>query len=133
MNPTGPIVFYDGECGLCARSVQWALARDRRDVLRFAPLQGRTYAELVLHGKPAALDTMVLLDDDGLHVRSTGALRLLRHLGGVWGVIGAMLMVVPRPVRDWAYGVVARHRLGWFGDASSCRLPTGERSQRFLP
>ncbi|MCC6889643.1 MAG: DUF393 domain-containing protein, partial [Hyphomicrobiales bacterium] len=67
---TGPILFFDGECGLCARSVAWCLRQDRRRVLRFAPIQGRTYREIGDPGKPTDGSTMVLVDERGLHVRS---------------------------------------------------------------
>ena len=39
-----PIVFYDGDCGLCDRFVRWMLRRDRGHHYRFAPLQGETAA-----------------------------------------------------------------------------------------
>lgn len=32
-------LLYDGTCGLCDRSVQWLLRRDRRGALRFARLE----------------------------------------------------------------------------------------------
>lgn len=131
--PQGPILFYDGACGLCARTVQWALDHDRRAVLRFAPLQGSTYAHLDIADKPTDLDTLVLLDADGLHVRSAGALRMLRHLGGGWRALAAALVFIPRPARDAAYRFIAARRLAWFGDASSCRLPTAESTARLLP
>jgi len=41
------VVFYDGVCGLCDRSVQFLLARDRERVLHFAPLQGPTAAAVL--------------------------------------------------------------------------------------
>ena len=38
----GPVLFFDGVCGLCDRTVTWLFEHDRRHVLRFAPLQGET-------------------------------------------------------------------------------------------
>ncbi len=128
----GPILFYDGECGLCARAVQWSLARDRRGVLRYAPLQGETYARLAAEHKPGDLLTVVLHDADGLHLRSDAVLRLLRHLGGVWRVFGAVGRIVPRPLRNCAYDFVARRRLKWFGTADRCGVPTPAVRGRFL-
>lgn len=128
-----PILFYDGECGLCARSVQWCLDHDRRGVLRFAPLQGETYARLDVAGRPTDLDTVVLWDVDGLHVRGDAMLRVLRHVGGGWRFLGACGRVVPRFARDAAYDFVARRRLAWFGGADSCRLPAAATRTRFLP
>src|SRR6188508_2010974 len=77
---TGPILFFDGDCGLCTRAVQWCLTHDHKHTLRFAPLQGSTYAAVTNAGKPTELNTLVLLDEDGLHVRSSGALRMIGHL-----------------------------------------------------
>ena len=127
-----PILFYDGECGLCARSVQWAIARDRKGELRYAPLQGETYARLEAAGKPSSLETMVLRDADGLHVRSDAVVRLLRHVGGAWALLGALARVCPRPLRDGAYDYVARHRIAWFGVADRCQLPAPALRERFL-
>ena len=62
----GPILFYDGECGLCARWVQFCLARDRHGVLRYAPLQGATYAALPLTDKPQKMNSVVVLDQGRL-------------------------------------------------------------------
>lgn len=130
--PDRPILFYDGECGLCARAVGWTLARDRRGVMRFAPLQGETYARLTLAGKPADLGTVVLHDADGLHLRSEAVLRLLGHLGGVWRVCAALGRWLPRPLRDGAYAVVARKRMAWFGRVDRCRVPPPAQRDRFL-
>src|SRR5262245_26071227 len=108
MNADAPIFFYDGDCGLCARSVQWVVAHDRRGVLRYAPLQGATFAKLDVDGKPRELETMALHDAEGLHVRSDGVLRVLRHVGGPWSVLAALGRAVPRFVREAAYDYVAR-------------------------
>jgi predicted DCC family thiol-disulfide oxidoreductase YuxK len=131
--PSHPILFYDGECGLCARTVQWALAHDRRATLRFAPLQGTTYGAITDPGKPTNLNTMVLLDEGTLQLRSTGALRMMQHLGGPWSTFARIALRIPRPLRDLVYNAVARHRLAWFGTADSCRIPTPAESNRFLP
>jgi predicted DCC family thiol-disulfide oxidoreductase YuxK len=129
---SAPILFYDGDCGLCARSVQWCLDHDRRARLFFAPLQGPTYAALAIADKPTALDTVVLFDEGRLHVQSDAVLRLLRHVGGGWSVLAALGRIVPRFLRDAVYRFIARRRHAWFGAADRCRLPTPNESGRFL-
>lgn len=130
---TAPILFYDGECGLCAKSVQWCLDHDSRQKLRFAPLQGSTYAALALEAKPTELSTVVLYDAGRLYVRSDAVLRLLRHIGGGLGFLGSIGRVVPRFLGDAAYRFIATRRHSWFGAADRCRLPTPSESARFLP
>ena len=130
--PANPILFYDGDCGLCAASVRWCLDRDRRGILRFAPLQGDTYAAIADPAKPTDLDTMVLLDADGLHLRSDAALRSMRHIGGAWRVLGAIGSAFPRPIRDGVYRFIARRRMAWFGPSDNCKVPTEDERGRFL-
>ena len=127
------LLFYDGTCGLCARSVAWCLEHDRRGVLRYAPLQGETYAALDVADKPTALDTVVLFDRGVLLVRSDAVLRAMQLCGGAWGAVAAVGRAVPRPLREAAYRFVAARRLGWFGKADACALATPEQRARFLP
>jgi predicted DCC family thiol-disulfide oxidoreductase YuxK len=130
--PGAPILFYDGECGLCARSVQWCLDHDGKAVLRFAPLQGSTYAALALPLKPTDLDTVVLYEAGGLHVRGDAVLRILAIVGGGFRILAWIGRLVPRFARDALYRFIARRRHAWFGGADRCRLPTPSESARFL-
>ena len=127
------LLFYDGSCGLCARSVAWCLAHDRAGALRYAPLQGETYAALDVVDKPRELDTIVLLDRGVLLVRSDAVLRAMQLCGGPWGALAALGRAVPRPLREAAYRFVAARRLGWFGQADACALATPAQRARFLP
>jgi predicted DCC family thiol-disulfide oxidoreductase YuxK len=128
-----PILLYDGVCNLCDWSVQFVLKRDRPGRFRFAPLQsdvGQALAER--YGfDVSAVDTIVLLDADGVHERSDAGLRTVRHLGAPWSWLWP-LHWLPRFVRDAAYGFVASHRYAWFGRSDECLLPRPEWRERFL-
>lgn len=116
MNEPQEIVFYDGECGLCHRFVKTTLARDRAGVFHFAPLQGSTFTRLVAEPERAALpDSVVVRTRKGrLLSRSAAVLYVLRRLGGSWGVLARALGLIPRPVRDWFYDVIAGARGSMF-------------------
>ena len=134
-----PILLYDGVCGLCNRSVQFILRRDRKAIFRFASLQN-PFAQTILarHGAdPADLDTVYLVvnynqPDEALLARSDAVADVLRRLGGVWSVFAAALRLVPRPLRHWGYSLVARNRYRIFGHYDTCPLPTPETRSRFL-
>jgi predicted DCC family thiol-disulfide oxidoreductase YuxK len=49
-----------------------------------------------------------------------------------WRLLAVMLQLMPRWLRDWGYGVVARNRYRVFGRYDTCPLPTEETSWRFL-
>ncbi len=130
---THPVLFFDGVCGLCNRTVDSLIRRDRAGVLRFAPLQGQTASGLVPAEDVASLNTVVLVDHGGTHRRSDAIVRVLRHLGGRYRIVAGLLAAIPRPVRDFGYRIVAKSRYRVFGKKESCRLPTPEERGRFLP
>jgi len=127
-----PIVFFDGVCGLCNRSVDLLITLDRRRRLRFAPLQGETAAER-LDADVRELRSIVLVDSSGEARHSTAIVRILRHIGGIWSVASLMLWLVPRPLRDWGYGVIAANRYRLFGKTEACRMPKPGEQELFLP
>jgi len=131
------IVLYDGECGLCDRTVQCLLDADHAGVLFYAPLQGPTAAGLIERlGVPRDLDSLLFVRDAGgqeekLLVRSSGVLAICEVVGGGWRLL-SWLRVVPRPLRDAVYEFVAKRRRIWFKPLDSCRIPTSEATRRFL-
>jgi predicted DCC family thiol-disulfide oxidoreductase YuxK len=138
-NVIHPIVFYDGVCGLCNRLVQFLLNHDRKDRLRFAALQSEFAARVLgRHGiDPTDLDTVhvvVNFDEPNERVlnRSTAVLRAARELGGIWSVAALLGMLVPRPLRNFFYGLVATNRYRMFGKYETCMLPSPAQRAKFL-
>ncbi|MCS6976676.1 MAG: DCC1-like thiol-disulfide oxidoreductase family protein [Gemmatales bacterium] len=128
-----PIIFFDGVCGLCNRFVDTMLRADKDGIFRFAPLQGETAKALLPPlGEDAGAWSVVYRDSQGTYRESEAVLRAMKRLGGWWGML-AVLRIVPRPVRDGIYRLIARNRYRWFGKRTSCRLPTPEERARFLP
>ena len=127
-----PVIFYDGECGLCNRFVWYLIRRDPGAIFQFAPLQGET-AKKLLPVPPDNPDdwAIVLVDDTGMHQASDAVLRALCRLGGIWTLLH-VLRAVPRPIRDAVYMYVARRRFYWFGKADACPVPTMDERLRFL-
>jgi predicted DCC family thiol-disulfide oxidoreductase YuxK len=135
----GGVVLFDGVCALCNRTVQHLLERDRRGVLRFAPLQGPTAAALWQRhpGRNPGLKTMVYVRDFGtpdevLFFRSRAVLEILSDLGGPWRWV-RLARLIPGPIRDAVYNAIARRRYAWFGRYDACRLPSPGQEERFLP
>jgi predicted DCC family thiol-disulfide oxidoreductase YuxK len=139
LTDNNPIVLYDGVCGLCNRLVQFLLKHDKHDRLRFASLQSDFAARvLTRHGiDPEDLDTLHVIEnyeraDERVLDRSDAILRSGYELGGLW-TIGAQLgKVIPRPLRDLCYRLVARNRYRVFGKFETCMLPEPDHRRKFL-
>ena len=148
-----PVLLYDGVCALCNGTVRVVLRLDRRGRIRFAPLSGG-YATDLLRRHPAArsVDSLILVEppeqsaasasaDAGptareavperVLVKSDAVLRLAHHLGGAWRAVG-VLKLMPRPLRDWVYDRVARHRYRLFGRLARRPDPPSGVEARFL-
>jgi len=130
----GPILLYDGACGVCSEAVQWVLAHERSHSLRFAPLESPVGAQLrALTGVPLQVDSMLWAElRDGrvrADTRSAALLQVLAYVGGPWRWLTA-LRVVPAFIRDASYRVLARMR--YRVRAPACLVPSAEERMRFL-
>jgi len=130
----GPILLYDGTCGVCSEAVQWVLKHERVHSLRFAPVESVVGGELrALAGIGADVDSMLWteLREGRVHadIRSAAMLRVLGYVGGPWRFLTA-LRFVPAFVRDAGYRAFAklRYRIR----AQSCLVPTAQERVRFL-
>ena len=127
------LVFFDGVCQLCNRSVNFLIKQDKKNVLKFASLQS-AYAQNVVpkallnHEK---LDSIIVYTDGKFYDQSIAVLKLCKILGGLFTVflIGYLL---PRFIRDGLYSFIANNRYRWFGITDQCRVPTAELKKRFL-
>ena len=136
MNDSPPVVLFDGDCSFCSATVRWTIERDPLARLRFAPLRSASARRAVALADPNTdfdelPDTIVLADENGVHTTSTAVLRMTRHLRFPYPVL-RLALLVPRPVRDAAYRLLARNRYRWFGRSDHCPLPPPGFASRFL-
>jgi predicted DCC family thiol-disulfide oxidoreductase YuxK len=127
------IILFDGVCNLCNGVVQFIIKRDRSDKFRFASLQSKFGVELLKnHGIPACnIDTVVYIQNGKFYSKSTAALKILNELGGSCSLIYVFILL-PKPIRDIAYSLVAKYHYRIFGKQESCMIPTNELKDKFL-
>jgi predicted DCC family thiol-disulfide oxidoreductase YuxK len=129
----GPILFFDGVCNLCSASVQFIIEHEAAPTLRFASLQSeRARTTLPALGvDPSRLESLVLVEDGVATTKSTAAIGVAAHLRSPWRWL-KLTRVVPRPVRDVVYDLVAANRYRLFGRKEACWLPAPELKIRFV-
>jgi predicted DCC family thiol-disulfide oxidoreductase YuxK len=82
---------------------------------------------------PQELQKTYLVIANGIALtRSDAGLALLGHMKAPWRWL-RMLRIVPRPVRDGVYDLVARNRYRWFGTTETCLVLNPEQRERFTP
>ncbi len=128
-----PVIVFDGVCNLCNGAVDFIIRFDRNAVFQFASNQSEAGEAIVAQAGVSTFeaDTIVLCEDGESYVRSTAVLRIARRLGWPWKA-AYVFIIVPGPVRDVLYRLIAKNRYRLFGRRETCRLPTPEERTRFL-
>lgn len=133
-----PVLLYDGTCGFCADSVQFVLQRDRTGDMRFAALDS-TFGRAVMarHPEIHGFDSVLYVEpardgkQEGIYARSAAVIRVASYLGGTWNLL-RLTRIVPAPIRDAVYRLVARHRHRLSGNRPRCVIPSAQDRARFL-
>jgi predicted DCC family thiol-disulfide oxidoreductase YuxK len=114
-----PILLFDGHCNLCNAWVNFIIKKDPNKTILFASLQSLAGSRLLEEHKIDTnyIDSLVFIEKERFSVSSTAALRTLSYLSS-WESQLKLLLVLPRPLRDFVYRFVARYRYKWFGRRS---------------
>ncbi len=127
------MLFFDGVCGGCNRFVDFIIRTDSRREILFSPVQGETAAELSLYqNEPPREWKIVYVDENGMHEGADAVLLVLARLGGCWK-LPALFIYLPRTVKDFFYGIISKNRYRIFTKRNTCRVPSAEERERFLP
>jgi len=126
-------ILFDGICNFCNSSVRFAIANDPTGHFVFASLQSdAARALLAPFGRtPETMNSIVLVDRDGLHDKSDAVLRMALGLRPPFPALFA-LVLVPKKIRDAGYTFIANNRYRWFGKREVCALPPPGTEDRFL-
>ena len=127
------VVLFDGTCAFCEGAVKFIARRDPAGYFRFGASQSPAAAALLAsHGiTRESARSLVLIEDGRVYLRSTASLRVAAHLTWPWSM-ARVFLVVPRPLRDPVYRVVAaiRHRIA--GRSNACEIPPPEIRARMI-
>lgn len=128
-----PIVLFDGVCNLCDSAVQFIIKHDKKNIFMFTSLQSNAGQKLLAqYNFPLdELNSFILIENGKAYTRSTGALKVVKKLQGLWPLLYGF-MIIPKFIRDGVYNWVGRNRYKWYGKKDACMIPTPELKARFL-
>lgn len=110
-----PILFYDGLCNLCDKSVRFILKHEKKQSLFFAHLESENGRNLRENFKIAEnFDGILFLEKDKLYGKSEAVLRLALYLKAPYSFL-PFFFWIPLFIRDGIYDLIARKRYHWFG------------------
>ena len=127
------VILFDGTCAFCEGAVKFIARRDPAGYFKYSASQSPTAAALLAPyaiGRETAR-SIVLIEAGQVYLRSTASLRIASRLPFPWSLAGALL-VVPRPLRDVVYRVVAAVRQRLAGSSNACEVPPPEIRRRLV-
>ena len=131
------IIFFDGDCGFCNRSVMWILHRDHAKRFRFASLQSEHAEErLGYFASTQQLDyrtvnSLVLLSNSHAYFRTEAIIRIAAKLPFPYRM-AVVFRIIPKQIRDVVYSWIANNRHRLTSNKHECQLLTPEQRTRFL-
>ena len=131
------LLFYDGDCSFCARWVERVMVADTAHRIRFSKLQGQAFKQVAArHPELDKRDTVVLLQlrpdgREGFYTRSTAIRKTIYGLPA-FRFFSFVLHIVPTPVADLGYRIVANLREPLFGFWADQRPKLEENREVFL-
>jgi len=130
---THSIILFDGVCNLCNGAVNFVIKRDTGNVFKFTPLQEKQGVLLLkMHAVDTQkLDSIVLIENEKVYVKSSAALRIARKMSNLWPLF-FVLLIIPSFIRDGVYDFIAKNRYKWFGKKEQCMIPTPGSREKFL-
>ncbi|PCJ66051.1 MAG: thiol-disulfide oxidoreductase [Bacteroidetes bacterium] len=126
------VVLFDGVCNLCNRSVDLLIRKEKGNELLFASLQSEVGRVLIEQsGLNDVPDSILFYSDGELYARSEAVMKAAVFLRRPYKWIG-IFSIVPVPIRDYIYNLIARNRYSWFGKKETCRVPTEAERKKIL-
>jgi len=80
---------------------------------------------------PRQLETFILIEEGQVYSRSSAALQVAKRLNKPWPLL-YVCKLMPVPIRDRIYNLVAKHRYRLFGKRETCMVPTSDVKERFI-
>ena len=76
-------------------------------------------------------ESFLFIDNGKVYAKSDGVVALANHLRYPARLL-FLVKFIPRSLRDWGYGLIARNRYKLFGRHQHCIVPTPETRHRFI-
>lgn len=127
------ILFYDGECGFCNKSVQLVLKWSKNKSLNFATLQGETakFYKQKFSSFPKDLKHIVYHHKNKLYFGAKGFFEIAKDFKYPYKLLN-LLGYLPNFLTDFFYSLIAQNRYKFFGKIDTCFLPDKIDRIRFL-
>ncbi|TVZ54896.1 putative DCC family thiol-disulfide oxidoreductase YuxK [Lutibacter sp. Hel_I_33_5] len=127
------ILFFDGVCTLCNKTIDFFIKRNDRNTIFYASLQSK-FAKDFLRTQAIdsnKMETILYFSKGKLHTKSSAVLIAVKELSSIHRGF-FLLLIIPKFIRDYFYDIIATKRYRLFGKSTTCRIPNESEIKRFI-
>ena len=133
LNDEKIIILFDGVCNMCVKSIQFIIKKDSKDLFRLASIQSSIGQNII---KKYSInikknDSLIFINNNRISYRSTAILFILNRLNTFWKIL-LIFYIIPYPIRDFIYILIAKSRYFLFGRRNKCIIPNENIKSKFL-
>ena len=130
------IIFFDGYCILCNKTVDFLISKDKKQKFLFATLQSKTATNILneigfQEKQSKNLNTIVYFKNGTFKIKSNAVIDILSELGGVYQFT-KIFYLIPLFLRDLIYDQISKNRYKWFGEKTTCRILNPNKYTRII-
>jgi len=128
-----PIILFDGVCNFCNRTVNVIIEHDKDVQFQFAASQSTAGIDMLqkLNLNQTSTASVILIDNEIVYTKTDAVIQIATQLSG-WPRLFMGLKFIPKPLRDFAYDLIAKNRYTLFGKRATCKMPEASERNRFL-
>ena len=123
LNENIDVLLLDGDCGLCNRLATFMDRNlDLRNKIKFQSIDSVSSQELIktFPKNQQNQDTVYLYRKQKTYTRSSAAIRCLLYLKWYWKIWFPIFWIVPLPLRNFLYKIIAKYRHRIFSKPKEC-------------
>jgi len=127
------IILFDGICNMCNNTVDFLIRVDKNKKLQFASLQSNYAIKKIREiNFSTNINSLIFIRNNNPYFYSDATAYILIEVGGFYKLLGKLILLFPKFIRDSVYKFIAKHRYQWFGKRNVCRVPNAEERKMFL-
>ena len=128
-----PIILFDGVCNFCNRTINIILKYDDQAYFQFAASQSSAAMGIMqaFNLDEKAISSVILIEQEKVFTKTDAVIQIANRLSG-WPKLFRVLKFIPKPIRDFAYDLIAKNRYALFGKKDNCMIPDASIRHRFL-
>tara|TARA_Y100000589_G_C26800497_1_gene485527 strand:- start:199 stop:615 length:417 start_codon:yes stop_codon:yes gene_type:complete len=113
------LIIFDGVCVMCNRLIIYLIKKDKNDLFKFISLQSKEINNYTDIHKNQLKKSITVINNTKIYSKSDAILFIAKNLNLK---IAFIIGVIPKPIRNLLYKIIAHLRYKLFGKTKHCMI-----------